>query len=189
MLLAVLVLEDAGPCDPECSRQLPAHCRIVKPDANKVADSAVAIRKGLTAVQNPHVVDEAKIPPHHARLELMLASDEVDGVEGLSLGFGEAGNARAARLKRGVADKKSPGEGHDDPGVVVEEDRAGVGPRVTEEAEATESWRTFVEKKGRGGGCVWLWNVRNVKETYVSKGQSGADSTWIRSGRVAAISL
>lgn len=136
MLITLLVLKDTGPGNPESSRQLPAHGRVVEPNADEVADGTVGIGKRLTTVQNGHIIDEAKIPTNHARLELMLASDEVDSVEGFSLGFCEAGNVRAARFKRGVTDKKASGEGHHNPAVVVEEERAGVEPGVAQEAEA-----------------------------------------------------
>ncbi len=103
-----------------------------------MARGTLAVGESLATVKNPHVIDEAEVSAHHARLELVLARDEVHGIEGLCLGFGKARDVGAAGVERGVADEEAAGEGHDDFGVVVEEDGAGVVGGFAEEAAVGE---------------------------------------------------
>lgn len=132
-LRAVAVLEDAGPCDAQIPREVPAHCFVVEPDTDEMARAIcviLGILKGLATVQEAHVVDEAYVALDHARAVLQLPGDVVDGIQRLRLSLSQAWNSRRTRVKRRAANKETPREIPDDLVVIVVQDGAPIVRRL-----------------------------------------------------------
>jgi hypothetical protein len=98
----LLIIEHPRPRELQGRRQLPRQLLIPQPQPHQMPFMRLVVLVRLARVQHRQVVDEADIALPHRSLEAVLRGDEVHGVEGFGLSFGERRQAGGAR-RGGVA--------------------------------------------------------------------------------------
>lgn len=89
-----------------------------------------AVFKGISAVENGKVVDEAQIARLHAHRELVLLGEEVHRIQGFGLRLGDWRQTLGAR-RSSTTSKQPSREAQDDISLVEIKQRAAVVGRVS----------------------------------------------------------
>ncbi len=96
LLLPLTTLINPLPEHPQRGGRIPSQLLIPQPHPDQVSLVRAAILKRIATMQDGKVVDEAEISWLHLHGETVLGCDEVYGVEGIGLCFGDGWQARGA---------------------------------------------------------------------------------------------
>jgi len=135
---------------------------------------ALGVLKGLAAMQQRHVVDEADVAAHHAGLDLVLLGDEVDCVKGFGLCLRQAGDTGSAGVEGGVSDEEAAREGGDKVRVVVVHAGAAVvGGIAAESVEGPVGRGEGVDEVGARGGELVVHGGCRREDRAAASGSKG----------------